>query len=289
MLAWYRESARDYPWRGAAIDAYTVLVSEFMLQQTQARTVAKRLPEFLEQFPSIAALANATNGIMLKAWQGLGYNSRALRLRDAAIVVRDNHASRVPEDPAALIKLSGIGTYASASIVCFAYNKPVVVIDVNIRRVYSRYMRRQPTTATVEPESVVRVFAEKILPRTNAAEWYHAVMDLGAHICTARKPLCEACPLQASCPSAGVMLEATRSKRPEPTFYGHPNRIWRGRIVKLLNGTATAAAITPRRLFKELTSTTATSADIAWLDGVLKSLQADGMLARKGSAISSVR
>lgn len=288
LLRWYRDNPREYPWRSASVNPYVVLVSEVMLQQTQARTVAKRLPEFLNVFPTLAALAQATNAGMLKAWAGLGYNSRAIRLRDAAVVIRDNHGGVVPDNVPALAALPGIGVYASASIVCFAYNRRTVVVDVNVRRVYSRYMRRQATTAAVESESTVRAFAETIVPRTNAAEWYHAVMDLGAHICTARKPLCGACPLQASCPSAeGVMLEATRSKRPEPTYYGQPNRIWRGRIVQMVHAPQAAPSLSRRTLFKKLTSIVATPTDLQWLDGVLTSLQADGMVNLQGANVMS--
>lgn len=296
LLKWYRDNPREYPWRDVAIDPYIVLVSEIMLQQTQARTVAKRLPEFLKLFPSLLALARASNAEMILAWQGLGYNNRAIRLRDAAIAIRDNHGGVVPTNEAALAELPGIGAYASASIVCFAYNRRTTVVDVNVRRVYSRSMRSQPTTASVESLGDVRLFAESVIPRTNAAEWHHAVMDLGSVICTARKPLCDSCPLQATCPSANVMLPATRVKRAEPTFYGQPNRIWRGRIVKLVHGaqsnslnakprTDATPAITRRGLFKHLTSATATAHDLAWLDGVLRTLQTDGMLNLRGSNI----
>ena len=292
LLTWYRENPRDYPWRSDNIDPYVVLVSEMMLQQTQAGTVAKRLPEFLQVFPNIDALSRASNGDMLKAWQGLGYNRRAIRLRDAAVVIRDNHGGEIPNDAAALAAMPGLGAYASAAIVCFAYNRREVVVDVNVRRVYSRYMTRQSTTACVQPVRTVYEFAETIVPRTNASEWHHAVMDLGAHICTARKPLCDSCPLRSTCPSAHLLKQppaATRKSKGEPMYRGQPNRIWRGRIVKLLHGKGPAATFTHRRLFRQLTNTTATATDLQWLSDILQSLQKEGMLVIDRTSISGMR
>lgn len=324
LLTWYRENPRDYPWRSGEADPYVVFVSEVMLQQTQAATIAKRLPEFLEIYPTVQALAAATNGEMLKAWQGLGYNRRAIRLRDAAIEICKKYQGTVPNDVVLLDALPGIGAYASAAIVCFAYNKRAIVVDVNVRRVYSRIMTRQATTTSLQSVKDIYAFGETIVPRENASEWHHAVMDLGAHICTARKPLCASCPLQGSCPSAHVLLASPilpRTKTVEPLYYGQPNRIWRGRILKLvtsrtvtLGATTTRAATTPaattraattpattssvaskstsitlRALFRELMQTPATTTDLAWLKGVVQSLQADGMLTMKGSTITGMQ
>lgn len=292
LLRWYRDNPREYPWRSENIDPYIVLVSEFMLQQTQARTITKRLPEFLALYPDVVALAAASNGEILSAWAGLGYNRRALRLRDTAKAIVEEHAGRVPSDPKALAALPGIGPYASAAIACFAYNRREVVIDVNVQRVYSRYAHMQTSLNGVDHIKAVRAFAEHIIPATNASEWHHAVMDLGAHICTARKPLCGSCPLQKSCASADSlrMLASTRtSKKAEPLFYGKPKRIWRGRVVQLLHNEGERPSYTVRELFKTLTGATAMEADVAWMSSVVDALAAEGMLVRKGERVRGVQ
>jgi A/G-specific adenine glycosylase len=234
LLNWYRRNARVFPWRVRDVDPYVVVVSEIMLQQTQAQRVTEALPRFLEQFPTVHALAQATNAQMIRQWKGMGYNSRALRLRDAARMIVLRHDGVVPSDVDALRELPGIGPYASASIATFAYNKRVPVLDVNVRRVYSRWMRRQRTTIDVESDNVLTLFAMNVIPARSASRWHHAVMDLGATICTARKPLCTSCPMADLCPSAHVLEHAQRAKRAEPMFRGEPQRLWRGRFVNAL-------------------------------------------------------
>lgn len=240
LLGWYRKTARDFPWRVANVDPYIVFVSEIMLQQTQAARVAELLPPFLERFPDFSALAQASNASVITAWRGLGYNNRAIRLRDAARNVVEQHQGTLPRDEELLRTLPGIGPYASAAISTFAFNTYTVVIDVNIRRVYSRLHSKQPDTSAILSDREIKAIGETLIPKRNAAEWHHAVMDLGATICKARSTACGSCPLNKVCPSQGLTAVAdapsplTRKQQREPMFRGEPRRLWRGRIVQAL-------------------------------------------------------
>jgi A/G-specific adenine glycosylase len=285
LMQWYAETARPFPWRRVPPDAYMVLVSETMLQQTQASRVAELLPPFMKTFPSIQQLAAASNADVVLRWKGLGYNSRALRLRDAARAIVENHGGVVPSQPDVLRALPGIGPYTSAAIACFAYNVWTVVLDVNVRRVYSRWLRKQATTSAVESDAELVDLAECVIPRDVPSVWHHAVMDLGATICTARKPKCTACPLSDNCPSAGTMQEAVRTRRPEPLFRGEPRRLWRGRVVELLRG-ADAAGLTRSKLDRAILGREATDTERQWLDDLVTTLEHDGLLSRKGLRIS---
>lgn len=235
LCSWYTQQNKGYPWRQEGVTAYSILVSEFMLQQTQAARVAQLLPHFLISFPSLLHLANATNAQVVQAWRGLGYNSRALRLRDTARILRDRHQGVVPDDPAVLRLMPGIGSYASASLPCFIYGKRTVVVDVNVRRVYSRWMRKQEHTDSLESDKSVRLFAEQIIPHVNADVWHHAVMDLGSTVCKARQALCSECPMVTHCPSAYLPQAPFKPKqKTEPMLRGRPRRLWRGELIQKL-------------------------------------------------------
>lgn len=256
-----------------------------MLQQTQAIRVAQRLPEFLDLFPTVHALAEASNGTIVRAWQGMGYNSRALRLRDAARLIVSQFNGYVPRDPADLRTLPGIGPYASASIACFAYDVRVVVLDVNIRRVYSRVQKRMQTTIATVDEARLHAFADDIIPPRRPSLWHNAVMELGAVICTARAPKCSECPLAMLCPSAGQMLEARRPRAAEPMFRGEPHRLWRGRAVELLRALPTDADVSFRRLFRQLTKTSPTDAELEWIRTLVHGIARDGLVHVHGDRV----
>ena len=181
LLAWFEEQGRDLPWRRTR-DPYAILVSEVMLQQTQVERVAPRYLAWLERWPSVDALAAAAPAEVIREWQGLGYNRRALNLHRAAQRVV---AQGWPED---LTELPGVGPYTAAAILCFAYGEEVLPVDVNIERVLRR------TAWSFSAASA------------------QALMDLGATICIARIPRCDSCPLSPACPSRGVR-EAPRRKQ----------------------------------------------------------------------------
>jgi A/G-specific adenine glycosylase len=278
LLTWYADFQRTFVWRHENPDPYIVLVSETMLQQTQTSRVQQKLPEFLKTFPTIFKLAEASNAEIIRAWQGMGYNSRALRLRDCARAVVENFGGNIPRDEAALLKLPGIGDYTSRALQAFAFKKDVAIVDVNIRRVYSRLIKPMPTTASVAPENDVREFAEKIYPKGKSSEWHQAAMDLGATICTARAPKCLICPLQDVCASAFQMREEKVLKRAEPSHRGQPNRIWRGRSVEVLRG---VEEISAEELLAAILKTTPNTEDSEWFEMILKALEKDGIIATR--------
>ncbi len=181
LLAWYAANGRDLPWRRTS-DPYAILVSEVMLQQTQVARVIPRYRSWLERWPTVEALAGASKADVIREWQGLGYNRRALSLHRAAKRVA---AEGWPDD---LTELPGIGRYTADAIRRFAHELPVLPLDVNVRRVLER------TGAEFGPAAA------------------HALMDLGATVCLARVPRCDACPLAASCPARGRRYPARRKQ-----------------------------------------------------------------------------
>jgi A/G-specific adenine glycosylase len=181
LLAWYGEHARDLPWRRTR-DPYAILVSEVMLQQTQVARVVSRYDAWLERWPTLEALADASGADVIRAWQGLGYNRRALNLHRAA---RHVAAHGWPED---LTDLPGVGRYTADAVARFAYELNVLPVDTNVRRVLDR------TGERFGPEAA------------------HALMDLGATICLARIPRCSACPLTERCPSRGKTYAPLRKQ-----------------------------------------------------------------------------
>jgi A/G-specific adenine glycosylase len=181
LLAWFAEHGRDLPWRRTR-DPYSILVSEVMLQQTQVERVVPRYLRWLERWPTAAALAEATAADVIREWQGLGYNRRAVNLHRAAQVVAERGW---PDD---LTGLPGVGPYTAAAIANFAFGRPVLPLDTNVRRVQER------TGHSFGPAAA------------------QALMDLGATVCPARIPRCEACPLAAACPSRGARFEPLRKQ-----------------------------------------------------------------------------
>jgi A/G-specific adenine glycosylase len=186
LLTWFSQNGRDLPWRHTR-DPYAILVSEVMLQQTQVARVVPRYLAFLERWPTAESLAAATPADVIREWQGLGYNRRALSLHRAA---RRIAAEGWPDD---LTELPGVGRYTADAVARFAFDRPVLPVDTNVRRVLER------TGGAFGPASA------------------HALMDLGATVCLARIPRCDACPLAEECPSRGRRYEPLRK---QGTFEG---------------------------------------------------------------------
>jgi A/G-specific adenine glycosylase len=183
LLDWYAEHGRDLPWRKTQ-DPYAILVSEVMLQQTQVPRVVPRYLEWLERWPTAGALAAAPRSDVILAWQGLGYNRRAVNLHRAAQAVAERGW------PTNLTELPGVGPYTAAAIRCFAFGENVLPEDTNVRRV------RERSGGSFDGECA------------------QALMDLGATICLARVPRCSVCPLEAKCPSRGLRFEPARRQGP---------------------------------------------------------------------------
>lgn len=283
LLDWYSRNKREFPWRKETPVPFITLISEVMLQQTQTSRVAEKLPEFLEKFPTIERLAAATNAEIIRAWQGMGYNSRAIRLRDCARAVVEKHGGEIPSTKAELLDLIGIGNYTASALMAFCFKKDVAVVDVNIRRVYSRIVEKMDTTASLLPVKTVDALAEELYPRGQSSAWHQALMDIGAGYCTARKPKCAECPLKSACASAGTMTEQSPVRRVEPSRYGVPRRIWRGKIVEQLRREHIGLSIDD--IAAHLFGFAATNEDKVWLDELTKQLEKDGICRQNNGLI----
>ena len=213
LLAWFAEHGRKLPWRGTR-DPYAILVSEIMLQQTQVTRVVPRFLEWLERWPTVESLAIASPADAIRAWQGLGYNRRAVALHRAARMVAEHGW------PDNLTELPGVGPYTAAAIGNFAFGRPLLPVDVNVARVLSR------TDGQFGP---------------GAAQ---ALFDLGATICLARIPRCGGCPLADACPSVGRRYEPERKQR---TFEGS-FRQRRARVLRLVAAEPRAVELDPEAL-----------------------------------------
>ncbi len=241
LLRWYRSAGRaDLPWRTTR-DPYFTLVSECMLQQTQVDRVVPAFAAFIERFPTLAALASASTADVLRMWRGLGYNSRAIRLHAVAQAVVRHYRGEMPSDPDALRALPGIGPYTAAAIRAFAFNIDEAPMDTNIKRIVHRlfYGIEYPIRAR-EPQ--LAAHAQALVPPGQAHDWNSAMMDLGATLCGARAPKCEACPIAADCAAAPIeaaALESARRAHAKPRAGGTEKfeasaRFARGRIVDRL-------------------------------------------------------
>jgi A/G-specific adenine glycosylase len=196
VLAWYRRRPHDYPWRVDDPDPYAVLVSEVMLQQTQASRVAPAYRAFLERFPDVGSLSTAERADLLRAWGGLGYPRRALALREAARVIVRDHRGAVPADRAALMALPGVGPYTAAAVASIAFGEAVAAVDTNARRITARFVHGlEPDD--VPPRRLGAVADAMVAPRC-PGEWNQALMDLGRFVCLPT-PRCPACPLASRC------------------------------------------------------------------------------------------
>lgn len=216
LLFWYDEQRRDLPWRDAD-DPYLVLVSEVMLQQTQASRVVPYFQRFVDQFATVEVLAAASLTEVLAAWSGLGYNGRARRLREAARIIVDDGW---PQTTDGLRRLPGVGPYTAAAIASFAYDDHVVTIDTNVRRVISRWNGEPLEGAGLRAATEVALGAP-------AADWNQAVMDLGAIVCVARGARCGECPVVDWCAGPGSYVPTT----PQARFEGSTRQL-RGAIVR---------------------------------------------------------
>jgi len=216
LIAWYHEHARRLPWRDAD-DPYVTLVSEVMLQQTQVDRVIPKFAHFLATWPTVESLAVADPAAVLEAWSGLGYNTRALRLLEAARIIA---SSRWPTTPDDLQRLPGIGPYTAAAIASIAFDYQTPAIDTNIRRVLNRWIGTQLDGKELT-EAATAVVGHP------AGDWNQAMMDLGATLCRPRDPVCNDCPVVPWCADPDIYDAPAR----QSTFKGS-NRELRGALVR---------------------------------------------------------
>jgi A/G-specific adenine glycosylase len=207
LLRWYAKNQRDLPWRRRHPNAYHVLLSEFMLQQTQVATVVPFFLRFLRRFPHISDLAAAGEQDVLRLWQGLGYYSRARNLHAAARQIVAEHDGQIPSDAAALQNLPGVGRYTAGAVASIAFNRRAPILDGNVARVLCRLdaIRSDPRNPSTRNRLWRR--AEQILPLRRSGQFNSALMDLGATICTPRQPKCPACPIRRFCRAYSANLQ----------------------------------------------------------------------------------
>jgi A/G-specific adenine glycosylase len=233
ILAWYVDHGRSLAFRRTT-DPYAILVAETMAQQTQAARAAAHWERWMERFPSVAALAAAAPADVLRAWQGLGYDRRALALWRAARTIVTEHGGHVPSALAELEALPGVGPYTARAVAALAFGMRVGAVDVNVRRVLGRMVAGSPDR--LAPRQL-QAIADDAVPPGRAAEWTHAVMDIGATLCRPRSPRCAACPARRWCRYAathGASMEGVppRVTRPPASLpFPETTRWLRGRIL----------------------------------------------------------
>ncbi|MDY0830518.1 A/G-specific adenine glycosylase [Microbacterium sp. BG28] len=234
LVAWYRDNARDLPWRAPGYGAWGVLVSEFMLQQTPVNRVIPHLEAWLALWPTPTALSEAAPADAVRQWANLGYPRRALWLHRAAVEIRDRHDGVVPREVDQLLALTGIGDYTARAVAVFAYGDHHPVVDTNTRRVIARAIdgRAQPGPPSRRDLAAM----DALLPRdaATAAVVNAAAMELGALVCTARNPRCAECPLRAMCAWRAAGYPDTGDTRRRQARYEGSDRQARGAVLKQL-------------------------------------------------------
>ena len=270
VLRFYRRHKRDLPWRRTR-DPYRILVSEIMLQQTQVDRVIPTYEAFLARFPTLGALARARCADVVRAWLGLGYNGRAVRLWQCARQVHAEHRGVLPRELQQLQRLPGVGPYTASAVAAIAFGAPVAAVDVNVGRVLSRVFAGRDDLATAR----VHALAHAVVPPRAAGEWAQALMDLGARYCRAR-PRCAECPVRTMCAYTRrhrSAIQRGRKGAASDRFHGS-NRYYRGRIVRVLS---TDVDLTVRALGRKVKDGFALS-DVPWLLELLRGLARDGLV-----------
>jgi A/G-specific adenine glycosylase len=293
LLGWYARQGRDLPWRRTS-DPYHVLVSEFMLQQTQVDRVIPKYHAFLATYPTLKALADAPTADVIRAWSGLGYNRRAVNLQSVARQVMAEHGGVIPGDPAVLERLNGIGRYTAGAVACFGHRRDVAFLDTNIRRVLHRVYHGPEVPSPQASERDLWALAEAALPPGRGYDWGQALMDLGAMVCTATRPLCPACPLVDLCRAAPAFLRyglperAHRAMRDRAAPYKaalpfkQTTRYFRGRIVDALRALPPGGTLSLDELGPRVRDDYgAEHAD--WLREMVAGLARHGLVALSGS------
>ena len=280
LLDWYARHGRDLPWRRTR-DPYAVLVAEVMLQQTQVERVIPKWHAWLARFPDFAHLATAGRADAVRAWQGLGYNLRAVRLHAIARQVVDEHGGRLPDTVEGLLRLTGVGRYTAGAVACFAFERPVAMVDTNVRRVLGRVF----VGDELADRGALERLADALVPGSDAYAWNQALMDLGATLCTARRPLCLLCPLRSECVAQSGPGQPRQSRRNAHALAREQaaaeGRARRGRVVDALRALPPGAWIELRELGRQLRP----AEPQARLARVVEGLAADGLVTRDGCLV----
>ncbi|ANE48678.1 adenine glycosylase [Paenibacillus swuensis] len=220
LLAWYDVHKRDLPWRRNK-NPYYIWISEIMLQQTRVDTVIPYWHRFIEKFPTIEALADAPEDEVLKAWEGLGYYSRARNLQSAVREVMETYGGIVPDTKPEISGLKGVGPYTAGAILSIAYNKPEPAVDGNVMRVLSRYFLIEEDIMKGSTRAYMESLIYQLIPEGRAGDFNQALMELGAMVCTPKSPHCLTCPVMEQCAGRLEGMEEslpvkTKAKPPRP-------------------------------------------------------------------------
>jgi A/G-specific adenine glycosylase len=270
VLAWFAEAGRDLPWR-ATRDPYRVLVAEVLAQQTQAARAAAAWPRFLERFPDVATLAAAAPAEVLRAWQGLGYNRRALALHRTARAVEERGGW--PDTVEELAALPGIGPYTARAVACFALEHRVAPVDTNVARVLARSLTGADP-AQLTPAARQRL-ADLAMPEGQPWAWSSALMDVGALHCRPR-PRCQGCPLAPSCRWRALGPDAPPPQPRAQAPFVTSDRRWRGAVVRALAGAPDGL---DRAALADAVQAAAADRPAGWFEALLQRLEAEGMVA----------
>lgn len=264
IVDWYATAARDLPWRRPGVDAWAVLVSEVMLQQTPVARVEPVWRDWMARWPTPAALAAVPPAEVIRAWGKLGYPRRALRLREAAVAVVERHGGVVPADVSALEALPGVGTYTARAVACFGYGQAQPVVDTNVRRVVARLVHGRAEAGDARAADLTDVLALTPPDPDRARRFSVAVMELGALVCVARTPRCGACPVRDRCAwrLAGSPAHDGPARRVQK-FAGTDRQV-RGRLLDVLRASSEPVD--------------AAALDAAWDDPVQRSRCLDSLL-----------
>ena len=221
LLLWFEKEGRNLPWREVD-DPYAIWVAEVMLQQTRVETVIPYYVRWLDKFPTLEQLASAETDDVLRLWEGLGYYRRAHNLHRAARIICEKYRGMMPQEPAELKALPGIGRYTAAAIASIAFGKRVVAIDGNLRRVISRIINYDLDATTASAERQFQTWASRHIPESYASAFNQALMDLGATICISKNPTCSKCPISSYCESFVLGIQNQRPvkrRKPEIPHY----------------------------------------------------------------------
>ncbi|MFH9763824.1 A/G-specific adenine glycosylase [Streptomyces anulatus] len=266
VIGWFEQHARDLPWRRPEAGAWSVMVSEFMLQQTPVSRVLPVYEKWLARWPRPADLAAEAPGEAVRAWGRLGYPRRALRLHGAAQAITERHGGDVPSEHAQLLALPGIGEYTAAAVASFAYGQRHAVLDTNVRRVFARAASgvQYPPNATTAAE---RKLARALLPEEDerAARWAAATMELGALVCTARNEDCDRCPIASQCAWRLAGKPAHQGPPRKGQTYAGTDRQVRGRLLAVLRDSVSPV--------------TQAALDAVWEEPVQRARALDGLVA----------
>ncbi|HEV2072900.1 MAG TPA: A/G-specific adenine glycosylase [Thermomicrobiales bacterium] len=280
LLAWWRANRRDLPWRHTR-DPYRIMVSEIMLQQTQVDRVIPYYHRWFEVFPTVQDLAAAPTAEVIRLWAGLGYNRRAVNMQRTAQAVVER-GGEYPATIQELLKLPGIGPYTAGAIACFAFEQDVPFIDTNMRRVLHRLFIGVDVPAPVASDKAITSLAAEVLPLGNGWNWNQGLIEFGALHCTARKPLCIVCPLQAECNAYPEIQTAivgntkvARGRKQVP--FEQTNRYFRGRIVDALRVHQDDGI--PLSDLGPLLRPEFGESDVPWLLEMVEGLERDGLAA----------